>query len=143
MTEKNDPIADSLGIEPIPARTGEIVQAPNNVPQADIDPEGEQDFQYARQNMYNVIEKGVDALEEMLEIAKSSEHPRAFEVVATIMNTLQNANKDLVKIGQERREEAVSGKEERNASKDVTNNNLFVGSTEDLRKMLESMKKDD
>ena len=46
------------------------------------------DFQYARENLYNLIERGQDGLEELLEIAKQSEHPRAFEVVGQMIDKL-------------------------------------------------------
>ena len=44
------------------------------------------DFQYARENLYNLIERGQDGLEELIEIAKQSEHPRAFEVVGQMID---------------------------------------------------------
>ena len=61
---------------------------------ADID----DDFATARKNLHQIIHKGNDALEEALLVAKSSEHPRAFEVVGGLIKTLVDANKDLLDI---------------------------------------------
>ena len=99
------------------------------------------DYEYARSNFYNVIESGTEALEQMLEVAKASEHPRAYEVVSTIMKTLVDANKDLVAMSTKK----VENEEKANpdSSKAVTNNNLFVGSTNELQQLLKDMKKDD
>ena len=56
------------------------------------------DFQYARENLYNLIERGQDGLEELLEIAKQSEHPRAFEVVGQMIDKLTTTNKELLNL---------------------------------------------
>ena len=73
----------------------------------------------------------------MLDVAKASEHPRAYEVVSTLMKTLVDANKDLVSMGDKK----VKA-EEAEESKPVTNNNLFVGSTAELQQLLKDMKND-
>src|SRR5210317_1864061 len=91
----------------------------------------ENDYEYARENFYNVIEKGTQALEEMLDVAKASEHPRAYEVVSTLMKTLVDANKDLVAMGEKKKKDEAPEEEKR-----VTNNNLFVGSTSELQQLL-------
>lgn len=128
----SDAIGESLGLSAIEPIRGEIVEAqpaPDNV---------ENDYKYARDNFYNVIDKGTQALEEMLEVAKASEHPRAYEVVSTLMKTLVDANKDLVTMGEKKK----AGKEEP-ADSNVTNNNLFVGSTSELQSMLKDLKNGD
>jgi hypothetical protein len=95
------------------------------------------DYEFARENLYSVIEKGTEALDSLLELAKVSEHPRAFEVVATLSKTLMDANKDLLsiqkKVKELQREEEDSGST--NVAQNVTNA-LFVGSTAELQKML-------
>ena len=54
------------------------------------------DYKYARNNLYDVIDKGNEALDYLLELAKASEHPRAFEVVGQITKTLVDANNNLL-----------------------------------------------
>ena len=82
------------------------------------------------------METGRSAMEEMLEIAKQSEQPRAFEVVSTLMKTLLDANKDFADISSKKKYalEEINGPKEA-AQTNVTNNNLIV-STADLLKML-------
>ena len=98
----------------------------------------ENDYEYARENFYNVIEKGTEALEQMMDVARASEHPRAYEVISTLMKTLVDANKDLVDMGNKKAKE-----EEPKEEKKVTNNNLFVGSTNELQQMLKQMREND
>lgn len=98
----------------------------------------ENDFEYARENFYNVIEKGTQALEQMMDVARASEHPRAYEVISTLMKTLVDANKDLVEMGNKKAKQ-----EEPKEEKKVTNNNLFVGSTSELQQMLKQMREND
>ena len=134
----NDEIGKSLGLEPLDdVVEGKVVQR-TVVP---TDDKMNKDYEYARSNFYNVIESGTEALEQMLDVAKASEHPRAYEVVSTIMKTLVDANKDLVAMSTKK----VENEEKANpdSSKAVTNNNLFVGSTNELQQLLKDMKKDD
>ena len=88
------------------------------------------DFQYARENLYNLIERGQDGLDELLEIAKQSEHPRAFEVVGQMIDKLTTTNKELLNLHKTKKDiKAEMG------PTNVTNA-LFVGSTAELQKML-------
>jgi hypothetical protein len=128
-----DKIGKSLGLEPIETVEGEIVEQENHTPVNTE--ENENDYKYARENFYNVIEKGSKALEDMLDVAKASEHPRAYEVVSTLMKTLVDANKDLVNLSEKRKEETKEDK-----PSNVTNNNLFVGSTSDLQQVLKDLR---
>lgn len=94
------------------------------------------DIEQARGNIKNIIEQGDDALKEMIELAKQSESPRAFEVASTLMKTLLDANKDFVEMSTKKKyakEEANGPKEA--AQTNVTNNNLIL-STADLLKMM-------
>lgn len=134
----NDEIGKSLGLEPLDdVVEGKIIERQ----EAPVDDKIDRDYEYARSNFYNVIESGTEALEQMLNVAKASEHPRAYEVVSTIMNTLVNANKDLVKMTIDK--EKDKPKEADTGDMGVTNNNLFVGSTAELQKLVKEMKNSD
>ena len=94
--------------------------------------EDETDFQYARENLYNLIERGQDGLEELLEIAKQSQHPRAFEVVGQMIDKLANTNKELLNLHKSKKDiQAVKTSGPTNVT-----NALFVGSTSELQKLL-------
>ena len=95
----------------------------------------ETDFQYARENLYNLIERGQDGLEEMLEIAKSSEHPRAMEVFGQLIGKLTETNKELLNLHKAKKDISQDTSGPKNVS-----NNLFVGSTAELQKFLKKGK---
>lgn len=128
-----DIISKSLNIDPL---EGEILQTPKPPVAASTD-NVDRDYKYARENFYNVIERGTDALEQMLDVAKASEHPRAYEVVSTIMKTLTDANKELVDLSTKNAEKNAKSDDQ---SPNTVNNNLFVGSTADLQQMLKDLK---
>jgi len=140
-----DDISNSLGLEPLQNLNegeGELV-VPKKTELAELKPvddKADRDYDYARTNFYNIIETGTEALEQMLDVAKASEHPRAYEVVSTIMKTLVDANKDLVSMSAKKQE----SEEDKNPSeKAMTNNNLFVGSTAELQQLLKDMRSND
>lgn len=97
-------------------------------------PDIESDYKYARENLYNVIERGSDALDNLVAIAQASEHPRAYEVVGSLIKTLTDANKDLLEI----QSKVKKLKEETKKGPDNVTNALFVGSTADLQKLIKN-----
>lgn len=122
-----DLISKSLGIEPLD-NTAKITQV---IPA--IKAETNNDFEYARTNLYSIIEKGQNALEDILDVAKQSESARVYEVATTLIKTMVDANKDLLSLQKTRKE---LEKVEDTPEKLVTNNNLFVGSSAELLKMI-------
>jgi hypothetical protein len=120
-----DIISNSLGMNPMPS-------APNPVI---LPPKIEQnDYEFARQNMYDIIEKGSSALEDIVDIAKQSESPRAFEVVTNLIKTLADANKDLMELAKKNKE--LNKDDQKDNGPQTVNNNLFVGSSAELLKMI-------
>ena len=93
----------------------------------------ESDYKYARENLYNAIERGSDALEELVELAKQSQSPRAFEIVGQMIKTLTDSNKDLLEI--QKKVKDLKREEKSKGPNNVTNA-LFVGNTAELQKML-------
>lgn len=145
MSKDNDKISKALGIRPLKEIKDELTpveperyddQLPAETSQGELivpeDNEHEEDLELARQNVQNIIEMGDDAVREMIEIAKQSESPRAFEVVSTLMKTLLDANKDYVDISSKKKFERTDGSSRQT---NVTNNNLIV-STADLLRMM-------
>ena len=105
-------------------------------PQKKEDDDSDTDFQYSRENLYNIIERGSDAMDGLLEIARETEHPRAYEVVGQLVDKLTNANKELMGLNKTMQ----SMKEDIIRSPQNVTNALFVGSTADLQKMLNKNK---
>lgn len=136
--KKNDPIGNALGLEPFENTTNAIEKLLVN----GHDDSASKDFEYARSNLYEVIQEGKEAMFKLAEIASSSQHPRAFEVYAKLMDTMLNANKELLNMQSKIREINHIDSPVNEKAKNVTNN-LFVGSTAELQKMIQDMKKNE
>lgn len=95
------------------------------------------DFEFARENLMDVINKGQEALFDLMDVARQSQHPRAYEVLSTMMNTMVGASKDLLDL-QAKKKKILE--EDPSASPQQVTNNLFVGSTADLQKMISNIK---
>ena len=111
----------------------DLVEVEKENKKVDVPDEIDNDYKYARENLYGVIEKGTDALDTLIDLAKASEHPRAFEVVSQLTKTLVDANKDLLDI--QKKVKDLKKEDKKENPKNVTNA-LFVGSTAELQKMI-------
>jgi transcriptional regulator with AAA-type ATPase domain len=132
--EKNDPIGKALGLSSI-----QTSFAVNNLIADAHNDSAKADFETARANVLNIIENGQEAIYKLGQIAESSQHPRAFEVLAKLMDTTLQANKDLMELQTKIRQiSAVDAPTNEHAK--TINNNLFVGSTAELQKVIENMK---
>jgi hypothetical protein len=99
----------------------------------------ENDYDVARNNLRELLTSGQAALSHALEVAKQSEHPRAFEVVGNLMKQLADVNQQLMDIHQQKAKlDAPKGVSKSGGDK-VTNNAIFVGSTAELNKMIKKM----
>jgi Terminase DNA packaging enzyme len=99
----------------------------------------EDDYEVSRNNMRVLLQQGQEALNSALEVARQSEHPRAFEVVGNLMKQLADINQQLLDLHQQK-QKLDAPKEA--SKKEVTNNNaIFVGSTAELNKLIKNMAK--
>ena len=96
------------------------------------DEESDNDYKYQRENFYRLVERGQDAIDGILELAKESEHPRSYEVAGQLIKNVADVTEKLgeLQLKMQKLKEVPS-----NAPKNVTNA-LFVGSTSELQKML-------
>lgn len=118
---KPDPIAETLEMKPlevIPAEKSQLSQVSD-------------DYHFARCNIVNIIQKGQEALDGIMDVASMSQHPRSYEVAATLIKTISDANKDLLELAKQKK--IIEGGDEK--PQNVTNN-LFVGSTSELQKLI-------
>jgi len=128
MKNLNEKLSEALQIEPINLLPKtEIVEVRDEV---------EDDAEFARQNLRDLIEKGSDAAEHIIAVAKQSDHPRAFEVVAGMLKNLSDMNKDLLEI-QKRKQDLQPKVTQNNINVDKA---VFVGSTAELLKQLKGNK---
>ena len=93
------------------------------------------DYKYSRDTYYELVEKGKQSLELMIEVARESEHPRAFEVLSGMIKNISDVNDRLMDLNKKKKD--LDRKEE---IKNIANttNNLFVGSTAELQKIIKN-----
>lgn len=101
----------------------------------------ESDYDKTRENLHEILTQGQDALKHALEVAKVSEHPRAFEVVGGLMKHLSDINHQLLDLHSKMQKIEDKDKKE-SATTNITNNTMFVGNTAELSKMIEQMRKE-
>ena len=92
----------------------------------------ENDYKYQRENFYGLVEKGSQAIEGILELAKEGEHPRAYEVAGNLIKQVAEVTEKLGDLQEKMRKL----KEVPNSAPKNVTNALFVGSTAELQKML-------
>tara|TARA_B100000941_G_scaffold100702_2_gene70438 strand:+ start:1134 stop:1541 length:408 start_codon:yes stop_codon:yes gene_type:complete len=92
------------------------------------------DYDFSRRTYKDLITTGVRSLDVLAELARESEHPRAFEVLSKSIKDIGDTTEKLMKL---QKDKSDLGKEKREQEKkQITNNNVFVGSTSDLQRML-------
>ncbi len=130
MNNLNEKLSEALEIQPL-----EIKQSTEIVEIKDV---VDDDAEFARQNIRDLIVKGNDAASHIVEIAKQSEHPRAFEVAAGMLKNLSDMNKDLLEI--QKRKQDLQPKITNNTQNLNIDKAVFVGSTAELLKQLRENK---
>tara|TARA_R110002072_G_C7962222_1_gene534001 strand:- start:1444 stop:1818 length:375 start_codon:yes stop_codon:yes gene_type:complete len=96
------------------------------------------DYQYSREVLFDLIQKGRGALEDMIEVARESEHPRAFEVLSGLMKNTADINDKLLDLNKKHKD--INTDPLKQIENGTTNNNVYVGSTADLQRMLQDVK---
>ena len=134
MSENYEGIEDALNVdtEIVPA---EQTEKPKKRTEriVDIDKDIKKDYDYSRGQLYDIIEKGQEALSGILDVANNTDHPRAYEVAGQLVKGVSDATEKLISLQQKMQdlEEGPKSKQK------VTNNNaLFVGSTAELSKLI-------
>lgn len=102
---------------------------------SDSDSNIDDDYTFSRSTYYSLIMKGQEALDAMSEVAQETEHPRAFEVLGNMIKQISDVNDKLMDLNKKRKEMKTKSQLPATAT-GVTNNNLFVGSTTDLQRLL-------
>tara|TARA_B100000524_G_scaffold337768_1_gene228689 strand:+ start:30 stop:500 length:471 start_codon:yes stop_codon:yes gene_type:complete len=126
-------IDEALGvIDPVNKAIAENkITVPKTVVKSDED-DIDNDYKYQRENFYNLVERGQDAIDGILEIAKESEHPRTYEVAGNLIKQVAEVTEKLGDLQEKMRKL----KEVPNSAPKNVTNALFVGSTAELQKML-------
>jgi hypothetical protein len=90
-------------------------------------------YQQSKENLQGIIDQGQEAMEEILNIAKAGQHPRAFEVYGTLLKNMVDANKELLNIQKQMRD---MDEEKKKQSGTTIDKAIFVGSTAELNKLI-------
>ena len=133
MKKMNEKLSEIFDVDPIILNTQTDI-APVAEISSEINPV-ESDTEFARTNIKDLIRKGTSAVDEILQVAKHSEHPRAYEVAGALIKSMADLNKDLLELQKRKKELQISGKD--SGSKDVNiDKAVFVGSTAELMKLI-------
>lgn len=133
----HDKLSEVFDVEVTPKQ--EIITADGEIV-TPSDNKIEDDYEATRKNLHLLLFQGQDALMTALEVAKQSEHPRAFEVVGNLMKQLADVNQQLMDLHKQKQVlDNPKGSEPK--GKTVNNNAIFVGSTSELNKFLSNMNK--
>ncbi len=92
------------------------------------------DYEYSRKTYKDLIDTGVRSLDVLAELARESEHPRAFEVLSKTIKDIGDTTEKLMDLQKSKKE---INKVEVEEKKQITNNNVFVGSTTELQRILQ------
>jgi|TARA_R110000868_G_scaffold157709_2_gene385115 predicted transcriptional regulator len=135
MSKTDKKLSEIFDLDPIsttiePVQTAELVTVEDDVVDSDTD--------YARKNIRNLIDKGNVAVDNLLQVSKESEHPRAYEVVAGLMKTMADLNKDLLELQKRRKD--LKPQLENTGGNITVEKAVFVGSTADLLKQIRDNK---
>ena len=128
MSKINDKLNEILDI----ADEVNVEEVKKTLPAVPEDKDPDIDFETGRKNLYNLLDKGNEAIDGILELAKEGEHPRAYEVAGQLIKTVSEVSQNLLDL----QDKLKKVKEVPNTGPKNVTNALFVGSTTELQKML-------
>ena len=134
--DDSNPLDRAFGLSPMQPQTTAVSTIMAKV----HDDSAREDFTFARANVREVVENANDAIAKLAVIADQSQNPRAFEVLAKLMDTAVNASKHLLEIQKDIRVIDKPDVPNSDEGKKSVTNNLFVGSTADLAKVISDLK---
>ena len=132
MSKINDKLNEVLDI----ANDVTVEEVKKTLPAVPEDKDPDIDFETGRKNLYNLLDKGNEAIDGILELAKEGEHPRAYEVAGQLIKTVSEVSQNLLDL----QDKLKKIKEVPNTGPKNVTNALFVGSTTELQKMLKEKK---
>lgn len=143
MSKFEEKMETFFNIEPSEKPDLPSIQSENRPPIAfeDLDKDLKNDYEKTRETLDELIEKGKHALDDILSIARESERGRDFEVAATMMKTVVDANEKVMDLHKKIRE--ISNYKQQSENNTTIKNAVFVGSTTELAKMVKDLKEKD
>lgn len=143
MSKLDEKLSELLEVEPTPVeQPAQVISVAAPPAKTQEEKTAEQlqrdlmkDYEDSRQRLKEVVNKGAGAIDDILAIARESEHPRAFEVAATMIKTVADANEKLILMQKQMKE--ITG-QKNNGQLNVGKAAIFVGSTAELSKMIKN-----
>ena len=132
MSKIDDKLNEVLDI----ANEVSVEEVKKTLPPVPEDKDPDIDFETGRKNLYNLLDKGNETIDGILELAKEGEHPRAYEVAGQLIKTVSEVSQNLLDL----QDKLKKVKEIPNTGPKNVTNALFVGSTTELQKMLKEKK---
>jgi seryl-tRNA synthetase len=117
-------VGDIVEIEPVSTKPIERIDSVST------------DFETVRANLYSIIDKGNKAINGILHVASEGDSPRAYEVVSQLIKSVADANKDLLQLHKQLKEIKQDTPASTQSAQNITNQSIFVGSTNELQKLL-------
>ena len=128
MKKVEDKLNEILDITP----KVEVEKVTPVIPRPKEDQDITNDYKYSRENLYNLVERGQDAIDGILTLAKETEHPRTYEVAGQLIKNVGEVTEKLLQL----QEKMKKLGEETKKGPNKVENNLFVGSTAELQKLI-------
>lgn len=117
-----------------------LIDPDEQVPECQgLDSDVNSDVEYARENIKSLIASGTNAIAKLIKVAEESEHPRAYEVVATLLKNLGDLNKDLIEV-HKKKKDLLPKDYSKNQNINVDKAVVFTGSTKELIKLIKQNK---
>ncbi len=131
----SDPISNALDLTPLPQSNTSLTVVGDSQPSST-----DTDVEEARDNLQNAVELSQQAVQDMINIAQQSQHPKAYEVLNSLIKTYADVSMGMVDL--QLKKQRLNGGSRGGSSEEgqTINNNLFVGSTAELQKMLDDMR---
>ena len=126
-----DSIDQALNVE---SSIVEVSDAPKSIKKSEEKTDISKDYEYTRANLYSLIEKGQEAINGIMELAGEGGSPRAYEVAGQLIKSVADTTDKLIDLQKKLKD--VEDESVKTTNNNVTNNAVFVGSTNELQKLL-------
>jgi hypothetical protein len=135
MTTPFDGLNDAFGAEPTELQK-HVEKVKPTLKKTDT-PDIKQDYEYSRSQLHNLVMKGQEAVDGILDVARASDHPRAYEVAGQLIKHVADTTDKLIDLQKKMKDLDA---DEKKSGPSTVNNTMFIGSTADLQKMLKKQK---
>lgn len=142
MSKIDDNLNQILNVDYDPRSENKVTVVEPEVMQITSGNDTQNDYDLTRKTIKSLMEKGQEALNDLLFVAKQSEEPRAYEVVAAMIKNISDVTKELIDLQKKMKSLSEDGDEKSSGGLNVKNA-LFVGSTAELQKLLRQTKEQD